>query len=173
MARLTITEAAKLLGVSTRTLLRWEEKGKITSIRTPGGHRRYDSAKLLAETSSSPRQIHMSETQTVEAVYEDGVLRPLQGLEGLAENSRVKITIECPSTEQHPLLQFAGMERDEEAAPEEFTRSNQYSIAQVRHHITQIVREVEKRTSVEITDKGKSVAVIISIDEYCNYLLIL
>jgi len=31
--------------------------------------------------------------QTVEAIYENGVLRPLQALEGLPEHSRVKITI--------------------------------------------------------------------------------
>ena len=44
--------------------------------------------------------------------------------------------------------------------------SNHYSIAQVRDNISQIVQEVENGTSVEITDEGKSVAVMISIDEY-------
>lgn len=27
---------------SSRTLLRWADKGKVSSIRTPGGHRRFD-----------------------------------------------------------------------------------------------------------------------------------
>jgi putative resolvase len=37
----TIKEYAKVLGVSTSTLRRWESEGKITSERTVGNHRRY------------------------------------------------------------------------------------------------------------------------------------
>ncbi len=47
MPKISINEAAKLLGVSADTLRRWEEEGKIQSERTEGGHRRYDVAKLL------------------------------------------------------------------------------------------------------------------------------
>ena len=38
---LTVTEAADALGVSPKTILRWEAAGKITAIRTLGGHRRF------------------------------------------------------------------------------------------------------------------------------------
>ena len=38
---LKITEAAKVMGVSVSSLRRWEKEGKISSVRTPGGHRRY------------------------------------------------------------------------------------------------------------------------------------
>lgn len=34
-------EAAKLIRVSIKSLHRWEQQGLITSIRTPGGHRRW------------------------------------------------------------------------------------------------------------------------------------
>jgi len=44
---LNITEASNLIGVSTKTLRRWEKKGKITSYRTIGGHRRYDKNDVL------------------------------------------------------------------------------------------------------------------------------
>lgn len=44
---LSTAEAAELLGVSVRTLYRWEKSGKIKPIRTPGGHRRYDVADLI------------------------------------------------------------------------------------------------------------------------------
>ena len=37
--RLGIGNSAKLLGVSVDTLRRWEKKGKVTSHRSPGGHR--------------------------------------------------------------------------------------------------------------------------------------
>lgn len=47
MTKLTISEAAKLKGVSTDTLRRWEEEGKLTPERTSGGHRRYDLSDLL------------------------------------------------------------------------------------------------------------------------------
>ena len=39
-------EAAKRLGVTIRTLHRWEEMGKIKSSRTPGGHRRYRAEEI-------------------------------------------------------------------------------------------------------------------------------
>ncbi len=38
---LTIKEAAQLLGVSSKTLRRWDKAGKIKSCRTQGGHRRF------------------------------------------------------------------------------------------------------------------------------------
>lgn len=34
-------ESAKLIGISRDTLKRWEKKGRITSLRTPEGHRRF------------------------------------------------------------------------------------------------------------------------------------
>lgn len=41
-----IGEASKLLGVSVDTLRRWEKKGLITPIKTPGGTRLYDTGSL-------------------------------------------------------------------------------------------------------------------------------
>ncbi len=38
---LTVTEAAKLLGVTEPTLRKWTDSGRIAVFRTPGGHRRY------------------------------------------------------------------------------------------------------------------------------------
>ena len=44
---MTIGEAAKVLGVSITTLRRWEKEGRLQPDEiTPGGHRRYDVAKL-------------------------------------------------------------------------------------------------------------------------------
>jgi putative resolvase len=44
--KISIGAAAKHLGVSQDTLRRWERAGKISSERTPRGHRRYDLSKL-------------------------------------------------------------------------------------------------------------------------------
>lgn len=45
----SISEAAKALGVSITTLRRWEAEGRLIAEHTPGGHRRYDLAKLRPE----------------------------------------------------------------------------------------------------------------------------
>ncbi len=50
MPKLSISEAAYLLGVSTDTLRRWEKEGALrTSTRTEGGHRRYDLTDILKD----------------------------------------------------------------------------------------------------------------------------
>lgn len=51
MSKLSISEAAKLKGVSPSTLRRWESEGKITPERTASGHRRYDLSQLLGVKS--------------------------------------------------------------------------------------------------------------------------
>lgn len=48
METLTSTQAAKILFVSAETLRRWEAEGVVESIRTKGGHRRYDKASIEA-----------------------------------------------------------------------------------------------------------------------------
>ena len=47
MNKISISEAAKLKGVSVSTLRRWEADGKLVPERTESGHRRYDIAKLI------------------------------------------------------------------------------------------------------------------------------
>ncbi|MFM7277459.1 MAG: IS607 family transposase [Microcystis aeruginosa] len=51
---ITIREASDLLGVSVKTLRRWEQQGKISSIRTPGGHRRFRRQDLLQSGQATP-----------------------------------------------------------------------------------------------------------------------
>ncbi|MFB2896267.1 IS607 family transposase [Aerosakkonemataceae cyanobacterium BLCC-F50] len=53
MSKLTISEAAKIKGVSVSTLRRWEAEGKLTPERTLNGHRRYDLAQLLGIKSDN------------------------------------------------------------------------------------------------------------------------
>lgn len=45
--RLAPAEAARLMGVCTRTLQNWEAAGFIEADRLPSGHRRYRTAQLL------------------------------------------------------------------------------------------------------------------------------
>jgi excisionase family DNA binding protein len=43
---LSITEAAKKCSVHVDTMRRWADSGKISSFRTPGGHRRIPESSL-------------------------------------------------------------------------------------------------------------------------------
>lgn len=51
MKKISISEAAKLKGVSISTLRRWESEGKIMPERTANGHRRYDLSELIGVKS--------------------------------------------------------------------------------------------------------------------------
>jgi excisionase family DNA binding protein len=46
---LSPAQAARFLGVSTRTLRRWEEDGRLHPARTRSGHRRYQLTELEPE----------------------------------------------------------------------------------------------------------------------------
>ncbi len=44
---LTPTEVAELFRVNPKTVTRWAKTGKITAIRTLGGHRRFNAKEIL------------------------------------------------------------------------------------------------------------------------------
>jgi excisionase family DNA binding protein len=44
---MTPREVAVLFNVDTRTITRWAKAGKIKSVKTPGGHRRYVRAEMM------------------------------------------------------------------------------------------------------------------------------
>jgi predicted site-specific integrase-resolvase len=47
MSKFSISEAAKIKGVSPSTLRRWEAEGKLIPERTESGHRRYSMSQLV------------------------------------------------------------------------------------------------------------------------------
>lgn len=56
---ISISEAAEKLGVTTKTIRNWEEKGKIETVRTPGGHRRiplFEIDRLQGRTETFPNK---------------------------------------------------------------------------------------------------------------------
>lgn len=58
MGRLvSIGEAAQIKGVSIDTLRYWEKEGKLTSVRTEGGHRRYKLSDLIPLSTEAKKTI--------------------------------------------------------------------------------------------------------------------
>lgn len=53
---ITMREAGRLLGVSSPTLRRYDQRGLLTTYRTPGGHRRFllSEVRALAGLRSVP-----------------------------------------------------------------------------------------------------------------------
>lgn len=61
---LTPAEVATMFRVDPKTVTRWAKAGKLTSIRTLGGHRRYREVEvraLLARYNSAPGFARISE----------------------------------------------------------------------------------------------------------------
>lgn len=55
-ALLTPAEVATMFRVDPKTVTRWAKDGKLSSIRTLGGHRRYKEAEVLALLAGTPQQ---------------------------------------------------------------------------------------------------------------------
>jgi len=56
---MTPAEVASLFRVDPKTVTRWADAGKLTAVRTLGGHRRYIHAEvqsLLTESSPAPEK---------------------------------------------------------------------------------------------------------------------
>jgi excisionase family DNA binding protein len=68
---LTPSEVAALFRVDPKTVSRWAKAGKLTSIRTLGGHRRYPASAVHALLSAQ------------------GLPRPTEGAQGLPRPTEV------------------------------------------------------------------------------------
>jgi len=55
-ALLTPAEVATMFRVDPKTVTRWAKDGKLSFIRTLGGHRRYKEAEVLALLAGPPQQ---------------------------------------------------------------------------------------------------------------------
>ena len=58
---LTPSEVATMFRVDPKTVTRWAKAGKISSIRTLGGHRRYRESEVLALLEAIPQQRETTE----------------------------------------------------------------------------------------------------------------
>jgi excisionase family DNA binding protein len=61
---LTPAEVATMFRVDPKTVTRWAKAGKLTSIRTLGGHRRYREAEVRALLQGIPQQRTEADART-------------------------------------------------------------------------------------------------------------
>ena len=61
---LSISEIAIVLGVTPKTIRVWEKEGKITSIKTIGGHRRFLPNEVLKNKNSSYKTLAYARVST-------------------------------------------------------------------------------------------------------------
>ena len=54
---LTPAEVASLFRVDPKTVTRWAKTGKLTTIRTLGGHRRYKESEVKSLLTSIPKLV--------------------------------------------------------------------------------------------------------------------
>ncbi|MBI2470751.1 MAG: antitoxin family protein [Planctomycetes bacterium] len=54
-------------------------------------------------------------TKTIHAIYKQGLLKPLEPIEGIKENAEVEITISVGDAGESRILKFAGILSDDEA----------------------------------------------------------
>ena len=59
---LTPGEVAALFRVDPKTVTRWAASGRISSIRTPGGHRRYREVEIRALLGIDAEPAHVVES---------------------------------------------------------------------------------------------------------------
>jgi excisionase family DNA binding protein len=67
-------EVADLLGVRAATIARWAREGKLTPLRTPGGHRRYsktDIRRLLTD-EATPSEAQQELATDAARLYQQG-----------------------------------------------------------------------------------------------------
>ncbi len=65
---MTVSAAARMLGVSSSSLRAWAAAGRVPHVRTPGGHRRFDRGELegwLAERGGRPPSPPLRSTELV------------------------------------------------------------------------------------------------------------
>lgn len=74
---LTPGEVAALFRVDPKTVTRWAAAGRIGSIRTPGGHRRFREAEVRALLGGETPADEVAETDRNTDPYAIGSLNPL------------------------------------------------------------------------------------------------
>lgn len=70
---LTRAEVAAMFGVDAQTVTRWARKGRLSTVRTPGGHRRFSEREVRELLEGVPRQEEPSDPEPAESRESRGI----------------------------------------------------------------------------------------------------
>jgi len=82
----TLKEAKKLLGVTTRTIQRWDKQGKIRVVRTVGGRRRIPESEIRRILGLKEERIVVGYARVSSATQKDDLERQKQLLHNYAKD---------------------------------------------------------------------------------------
>jgi excisionase family DNA binding protein len=137
---LSLSDAARVLGVHSSTVRLWSDKGVLPTHKTQGGHRRYkyDEIALWAESKQKPGEVepeHMMQEviKTVRMQISEGHLQAEAWYQKLDEDARVQYRMSARSL-FHGLMTYVatnGADAESEAYAigyEYASRAHRYSL---------------------------------------------
>ena len=142
---LTLSNAAKLLGVHPSTIRLWSDKGAIPVHKTQGGHRRYKRGEILlwAETNSKsraeaiePESMMQEVIKNVRMQISEGRLQEEAWYQKLDEDARVQYRMSARSLFQGMMNYVAT--NGEEAATEAYAIGYEYASRARRYQLSYV-----------------------------------
>ena len=142
---LTLSDAAKLLGVHPSTIRLWSDKGAIPVHKTQGGHRRYKRGEILlwAETTSKSRpgaiepEGMMNEVvKNVRMQISEGRLQEESWYQKLDEDARVQYRMSARSLFQGLMTYMTT--NGEDAASEAYAIGYEYASRARRYNLSYV-----------------------------------
>lgn len=119
---LSLSEAAKLLGVHPSTVRQWSDKGALPVHRTQGGHRRYKRSEVELwveharnETSLEPQSVIQRAVRNVRVQIAEGRLQAEGWYQKLNDEARIQYR-QNARTLVHGLMSYLTSDRQEAAS---------------------------------------------------------
>jgi excisionase family DNA binding protein len=142
---LTLSDAAKLLGVHPSTVRLWSDKGALPVHKTQGGHRRYRRGEILlwAETNSKSREEALEPEGMMQAVVKnvrmqisEGRLEAEPWYQKLDEGARGQYRLSARSLFQG-LMSYVGTDAGE-SATEAYAIGYEYASRARRYNLNYV-----------------------------------
>jgi len=142
---LTLSDAAKLLGVHPSTIRLWSDKGAIPVHKTQGGHRRYKRGEILlwAEANSKSREdaiepegMMQEVVKNVRMQISEGRLEAEPWYQKLDEDARVQYRMSARSLFQGLITYMTT--KGEESASEAYAIGYEYASRARRYNLSYV-----------------------------------
>ena len=142
---LSLSDAAKLLGVHPSTVRLWSDKGALPVHKTQGGHRRYKRGEILlwAESNSKPKEEALAPEGMLQEVVKnvrmqisEGRLEAESWYQKLDDEARIQYRMSARSLFQG-LMNYVATNR-EEGASEAYAIGYEYASRARRYNLSYV-----------------------------------